>query len=215
MTPNDKLPANSTWQLKEHDNVERPYWEITNGAISLCVDDEDIVEEHITAMKEIVSALNSGGIKFRSENALEIKQHIEIMQLQEELKNAKDAAVMFCNKFNVSQTMVAEVVDLLSEIADTSCDYESVNFDKPVHSPDCRACKARKFMKQFKDGKGKEVELSCMVCGTKFMGPEPKMCCSGRDCGCMGLSIDPIVCSKECYEKGIPPQKGDSGIAIN
>jgi hypothetical protein len=63
--------------------------------------------------------------------------------------------------------------------------------------------------------KGKEVELSCMVCGTKFMGPEPRMCCSGRDCGCMGLPIDPIICSEECYEKGIPPQKGDSGVIIN
>jgi hypothetical protein len=46
----------------------------------------------------------------------------------------------------------------------------------------------------------KEVELSCMVCGEKFMGPEPKGCCSGRDCGCMGMPIDPIVCSKECYD---------------
>jgi hypothetical protein len=60
----------------------------------------------------------------------------------------------------------------------------------------------------------KQVELSCMVCGTKFMGPEPQMCCSGRDCACMGLPVDPIVCSKECYEKGIPPQKGDSGGTI-
>src|SRR5687767_9748964 len=30
--------------------------------------------------------------------------------------------------------------------------------------------------------KGKEVELTCMVCSEKFMGPEPKMCCGGRDC---------------------------------
>lgn len=63
-------------------------------------------------------------------------------------------------------------------------------------------------------GSGKGVELTCMVCGEKFMGPEPKMCCSGRDCGCMGLPVEPIVCSKECYEKGIPPQKGDSGGTV-
>lgn len=63
-------------------------------------------------------------------------------------------------------------------------------------------------------GAGKGVELTCMVCGEKFMGPEPKMCCSGRDCGCMGLPVEPIVCSKECYEKGIPPQKGDSGGTV-
>ena len=27
------------------------------------------------------------------------------------------------------------------------------------------------------------------------------MCCSGRECGCMGMPVDPIVCSKECYNK--------------
>jgi hypothetical protein len=31
--------------------------------------------------------------------------------------------------------------------------------------------------------------------------PEPVMCCSGRDCGCMGLPIYPPVCSVECYNK--------------
>ena len=45
------------------------------------------------------------------------------------------------------------------------------------------------------------IELSCMVCGKTFIGEEPKMCCSGRDCGCMGLPIDPVVCSNECYSK--------------
>lgn len=71
---------------------------------------------------------------------------------------------------------------------------------------------ARKALRQFKDGK-KGVELSCMVCGTKFMGPEPVICCSGRDCGCMGMPIDPIVCSKECYEN-LPNKKKDGGKEV-
>lgn len=83
--------AQSNWQLKDHDDLERPYWEITNGPISLCVNDDDIEEEHITAMKEIVSALNSGGIQFHSENALELKQHIEIMELKEQAQRMADA----------------------------------------------------------------------------------------------------------------------------
>jgi hypothetical protein len=45
-----------------------------------------------------------------------------------------------------------------------------------------------------------EVTLTCMVCNKEFEGEEPKMCCSGRDCGCMGMPIDPIVCSEECYD---------------
>lgn len=52
----------------------------------------------------------------------------------------------------------------------------------------------------------KQVELSCMVCNTSFIGPEPEMCCSGRECGCMGMPIDPIVCSTECYDK-LPHRK--------
>jgi hypothetical protein len=46
-----------------------------------------------------------------------------------------------------------------------------------------------------------EIKLTCMGCGETFMGPEPKMCCSGRDCGCMGMPIEPIVCSEECYNR--------------
>ncbi len=29
---------------------------------------------------------------------------------------------------------------------------------------------------------------------------ETPTCCSGRDCGCMGLPIDPPICDK-CYEQ--------------
>ena len=46
-----------------------------------------------------------------------------------------------------------------------------------------------------------KVQLTCMGCDEQFEGEEPKMCCSGRDCGCMGLPIEPIICSKECYDK--------------
>jgi hypothetical protein len=47
----------------------------------------------------------------------------------------------------------------------------------------------------------KLIELTCMGCGETFMGVEPKMCCSGRDCGCMGMPIEPVICSEECYYK--------------
>lgn len=45
------------------------------------------------------------------------------------------------------------------------------------------------------------VTLTCMVCGEEYEGPEPEMCCDGRECGCMGMPIDPLVCSDECYGK--------------
>ena len=39
----------------------------------------------------------------------------------------------------------------------------------------------------------------CEICGDEI---DVKMCCSGRDCGCMGLPVEPPVCSKEeCWIK--------------
>jgi hypothetical protein len=46
----------------------------------------------------------------------------------------------------------------------------------------------------------KLFDLNCIVCGKEFKGEEPQMCCSGKDCGCMGIPIDPVVCSKVCYD---------------
>ena len=42
----------------------------------------------------------------------------------------------------------------------------------------------------------------CTICG-KYLGDDydPMMCCSGRDCACMGLSTNIPVCSKKCYNK--------------
>jgi len=45
------------------------------------------------------------------------------------------------------------------------------------------------------------VTLGCMVCDKEFQGKEPQMCCSGVECGCMGMPTEPIVCSQECYDK--------------
>jgi len=45
------------------------------------------------------------------------------------------------------------------------------------------------------------VTCRCMVCDKEFLDVEPQMCCSGRDCGCMGMPIEPVVCSEECYNK--------------
>lgn len=38
----------------------------------------------------------------------------------------------------------------------------------------------------------------CKVCGIEI---EVEVCCSGRDCGCMGQPIDLPVCSSECYDE--------------
>lgn len=50
-------------------------------------------------------------------------------------------------------------------------------------------------------GEQGDGNMKCEYCGQKYHGEEPKGCCSGRDCGCMGLPINgPFVCSKGCYE---------------
>lgn len=45
------------------------------------------------------------------------------------------------------------------------------------------------------------VMCRCVVCKKEYADVEPQMCCNGRECGCMGLPIDPPLCSKECGEK--------------
>jgi len=55
---------------------------------------------------------------------------------------------------------------------------------------------------------GIKIGVNCMVCGSTFESEEPTFCCSGRDCGCLGMPIEPEICSDKCYEeflkKGIP-----------
>ena len=38
----------------------------------------------------------------------------------------------------------------------------------------------------------------CLICGKPVLDYEPQMCCSGRECGCMGQPVEPCVCSIEC-----------------
>jgi hypothetical protein len=45
----------------------------------------------------------------------------------------------------------------------------------------------------------KLVELQCMSCNKTYLGEEPKYCCNGKECGCMGMPIEPEVCSAHCY----------------
>lgn len=76
------------WKLILHEQCEDPYFEITNGPISLCSPTGHVGEtedEEDEIFKKVADALNKSGIDFHSENALELKQHIEIMALQYKL----------------------------------------------------------------------------------------------------------------------------------
>jgi hypothetical protein len=43
----------------------------------------------------------------------------------------------------------------------------------------------------------KKLNGNCEVCGKRI---RIEMCCNGKDCGCMGLPVDPPVCSNVCYK---------------
>ena len=45
-----------------------------------------------------------------------------------------------------------------------------------------------------------EITAECKVCGEETPY-EPKMCCNGFECGCMGLPTEPPICSDKCWEK--------------
>lgn len=65
----------------------------------------------------------------------------------------------------------------------------------------------------------------CLICRKPVLGYLPEMCCSGRDCGCMGVPTNPCICSDQCatalLNVGGPAIRGDyetrrirHGIAI-
>jgi len=62
-----------------------------------------------------------------------------------------------------------------------------------------------------------ESEMKCVVCGKELPEDyEPVYCCDGTECGCMGLPVEPPLCSAECenkvfglIDKQYPKEKGD------
>lgn len=44
--------------------------------------------------------------------------------------------------------------------------------------------------------------VNCINCNKEFY-MEIKMCCDGKNCGCMGMPIDPIICDENCYKEYI------------
>jgi hypothetical protein len=92
------------WQLILHEDCEDPYYEITNGPISLCapcgiVGETEEQEDEI--FTRVLDALNTSGVDFHSENPLELKQHIEIQALQ-----AK------CDRY---ENLIQNILDYISE----------------------------------------------------------------------------------------------------
>lgn len=44
-------------------------------------------------------------------------------------------------------------------------------------------------------------KTECIMCDAPVDDYEPQMCCDGHMCGCMGMPIEPPLCSIECTEK--------------
>lgn len=50
---------------------------------------------------------------------------------------------------------------------------------------------------------------TCLICQKPVPDYEPQMCCSGRECGCMGQPTEPCLCSKECGDALFDGKGGD------
>ncbi|KZS48105.1 hypothetical protein AWU65_20325 [Paenibacillus glucanolyticus] len=57
----------------------------------------------------------------------------------------------------------------------------------------------------------------CLVCGSDVTNYEPEYCCTyismDTPCGCMGLPIEPPLCSAECSEKIFGKAAGSNGMS--
>ena len=99
---------------------------------------------------------------------------------QGKLKEAQDAARMFCNKHNETATQLAELVDKVQVLVDALEEIIKMsNAGKTLSHIDSHvAAKARKTLEQWKSGK--EVERPCPHCG-KELSRDRNLCC--RECG--------------------------------
>ena len=88
------------WELIHHENIETPYFEITNGPISLCIDEEDIPFEEAELCEkwcQIITDSLKIPYNIRSENKLELDQHITICVLQDEVAHLKETLLKIAN----------------------------------------------------------------------------------------------------------------------
>jgi hypothetical protein len=67
----------------------------------------------------------------------------------------------------------------------------------------------------------KTIDNKCFICQKPVPDYRPQFCCNGIDCGCMGLPIEPCVCSDNCYValmsgigKPYNERREDAGIDI-
>jgi hypothetical protein len=63
--------------------------------------------------------------------------------------------------------------------------------------------------------------MNCLICKKPVPDYIPQMCCDGRECGCMGMPVNPCICSDQCYDavmngigKPFDERRKDAGIEI-
>lgn len=77
-------------------------------------------------------------------------------ELHSELHETKQQADNLRIAYDELARKTQLMAEALEEIAESDCDYENINF-KQRHSLECRACKAKELLQQFKEG-GKEIK---------------------------------------------------------
>lgn len=165
------------WKLILHEQCEDPYFEITNGPISLCSPAGHVGEtedEEDAIFKKVADALNDSGIDFHSKNALELKQHIEVMKLQAEVE-----------RLNKSMAHHMDVFKMITNMPVPATEKEYMSwfvYVKNMAGGVLSDHEAEKYVQQFKDGKRKEdkVYRPCPHCG-KELFRDRNLCC--RACG--------------------------------
>lgn len=112
------LPTNK-FEMKIRQDDDSFVCEITNGSISICVSNDGEEED----MQAIVDALNKPNVKWYSNNKLELDQHIEIMQLQDELRREKEKS-----------QKLAEALEMIEQMSDPGSYEKAVYAMKSIAS---------------------------------------------------------------------------------
>lgn len=196
-----------------HEQCEDPYFEITNGPISLCCNAGEVGEtedEEDEIFKKVTDALNKSGADFHSENKLELKQHLEI----QELKYKAGELQARCDKMEAalkeisgeSGKLIPPKHDMISIAREALAHkHEGINEWKTMET----APKDGSTIEITYDKEGKETCLACWS--------EQRVCMAGPPMGCCGagwatpsdsdvdtnLPLDPPLFWREYNEKEV------------
>ena len=182
------------WELILHDGVEDPYYELTNGPISLCAncgfvgeneEDEDVI------FTKVLDALNNSGIDFHSENKLEFEQNVKIMGLEYEIDEWKVKYDDLQNQLQHKDFCIQQLQELV--------DADKVHYAQLKDKADKMEAELRAWIEIDNMNKGDSFIKGFELQTKALKLTDEAMAWNGKDTVC-SCSLQQLAAHGECYK---------------